>query len=472
MASYIITSEDLQILNQSEIEVYSKLDLLNWNGTIIDSLEGNLTNDSFNKKATSGVRTSYSATLQVTDESFVFNTQRKVWMNKKVVAYSGYKNIRTNNIKWYKIGTFVYNDIATTFNETNNELSVSCSDLMCILNGTLGGTVPQESLTILAGENARSAVVALLADAGVSKYIITDMDFNIPYDMEYGTGVTYYTILYDICSLYSGRELFFDKDGIFVMQLIPTCKDEDVYIDDDVLIPLVISENYAVDYTTVANHIILYGNTLDIDRYSTACTYSAPTYSATFDDLTSLTDLEVYAISIPNINPANALLNINGLGAKNIVIIDTTNITAGYISEAGDYSFMYRADTDDFLFLGGYQIKAEIYVTNVDSPFHYDNLGYYILKVLSSGDYDKIYTTELAKQRIKYELWQSTNLQDTIVLNMVSIPWLAVNKLIEYTSLETGETDFYIIKSITGSTTDNDMSVTMIRYYEEYSDII
>ena len=136
------------------------------------------------------------------------------------------------------------------------------------------------------------------------------------------------------------------------------------------------------------------------------------------------------------------------------------------------YSFRYRRVSDDFLLLGQYQVIGEAWDINPESPFNKDNLGYEIYHECSGGEYEKIYTNELANQRARYEIWLSTNVQNNLTLEMMFIPWLDVNTKISYTDKETNETSSYIVKRINGSFMDATMTIEIIKFYENYPNII
>jgi hypothetical protein len=109
------------------------------------------------------------------------------------------------------------------------------------------------------------------------------------------------------------------------------------------------------------------------------------------------------------------------------------------------------------------------YVVEPNSPFCRDLEGVgEIRDILSSGEYENIYSEDLATERAKYELWKATDLLDTITLNMIEIPWLSVNQKIRYTSNVTGVTDTYIVKKKTGSSTGGTMTITCQRFQPLY----
>lgn len=146
-----------------------------------------------------------------------------------------------------------------------------------------------------------------------------------------------------------------------------------------------------------------------------------------------------------------------------------------------------------FSYLGGYQIAAiakqvaqmptddEItlekaveptsnisYVVRPDSPFCREYEIGEIRNVLCDGEYADIYSESLARERAEYELWKATDLKDTIVLNMIDVPWLEVNQKIEYKSPRTGETGIYLIKQKTGSSTGGTMTLTCVKFQPLY----
>ena len=131
--------------------------------------------------------------------------------------------------------------------------------------------------------------------------------------------------------------------------------------------------------------------------------------------------------------------------------------------------------TNDIILYGvqkkdGEQIEARCCDENEDSPFCIQKLGR-ITEVLSSGEYAKIATNDLALQRAKYELWKRTRLNDGLQLQIVTIPWLDVNQKIRYTPRITGKTEEWIVKSINHSISSGTSSLELIKFYPLYPDI-
>lgn len=101
----------------------------------------------------------------------------------------------------------------------------------------------------------------------------------IPYDLEFSNDVTLWEILTKIRDLYSGYEMFFDKDGTFVFQLIPICHHDFPVLEYTHIENLVINENSDYDLTTVRNATYVYGQSIETDRFAETCELIDTTYN-------------------------------------------------------------------------------------------------------------------------------------------------------------------------------------------------
>ena len=87
--------------------------------------------------------------------------------------------------------------------------------------------------------------------------------------------------------------------------------------------------------------------------------------------------------------------------------------------------------------------------------------------------YENISSDSLALERAEYELWLHTNMNNSITLTCVPVPFLDVNILVSYTNQRNNQTNTYIIKSINfGLAPSDNMTVTMIQYYPEQTAIV
>lgn len=468
--AYIVTQQDIDIIRQSNRELYTKVELLNHNFKVIDALEGNLISDSYSISAESNIRRTYNCELHISDSSFLVGEDKKIWIDRYIRPYIGIARQRTGEIVWYRIGTFVLNDTEYRYDATSRTLSLSCSDLMCALNGDRGGYIEGLNVVISEGSYIRDVIVALLNDAGITRYRVEDVGRKIPYDIENSVGSTYYDVLKKIVDLYAGYEMFFDVDGTFIIQAIPTGKNEVSVLDESIINPLVITEPVGKSFNKIYNVTQVWGAVIDTDHYvPTSASTNGIAYTATFESVTQLENFAKYGVRITKANGKNPTLNINGLGTKPIVEDNGLPIEIGRLVPSTDYVFKYRKATEDLLLLGQYQAYGEYKCEDTDCPFSTTNLGYEIKQVLQ---FDELISDSLCQQRAKYETWLSTRMQDTLNLTMMAVPFLDVNWKVSYQSNNTGNISDYIIKSISGSNSESTMSVNLIAYSELYPDII
>ena len=106
--AYTATQADLNILRQGEQEVFLKVELLNSNFKVIDSLTGNIKSDTYSVDSESIQRRSYKADIVVTDDSFQIGRDKKIWLDKRIRVFYGVYSLRERQILWYRLGVFAY----------------------------------------------------------------------------------------------------------------------------------------------------------------------------------------------------------------------------------------------------------------------------------------------------------------------------------------------------------------------------
>ena len=501
MNNYIIRQKDIELLMQSNKELYYKLELLNENMKVLDSIEGNLISDNISISADSDIRRVYNCELFVEDSTFDISYDSKIWYKRRIRPYIGILHQRSKEIQWYLLGTFLFTEAGYSYDDTNKTLSLTCNDMMCLLNGSMGGNLDSYKRTIHSGTSARSSIISLLEEVCITKYFIEFNlngsiinDFQIPHDMTYNAGATAYQIIKDIVDLYSGTEIYFDVYGTFIINKIPTSKEEQAVLNDEILQPILISEQLSINFSEVYNDIEIFGRTQEPDFYSKDITYSNGVYYVSLvahklDETTnqyveisydSLDDFDEFSFKIPSVNiTSNTYININNLGDILVVNENGNPIANNTLTKNTDYVFRYRKSTEDFLFLGQYQVYSRMYISNdanntdanavidTDNEFAVEKIGHK-LKVLSDDSVSNIYSDELCRQRCKYELYNATNKKNDLNLTTISIPWLDVNELIEFTSNSTGKKDKYIINSISTNYSEMTMNINANKFYAEY----
>ena len=266
MNNYIVEQKDIEILMQSDKVLYYKLELLNESLKVLEYVEGNLISDNISISSDSDIRRTYNCEFIVTDSSFDIGYDKKFWFNKRIRPYIGILHQRTQEIIYYLLGTFLFVDTGYNYDTSTRTLSLTCNDMMCLLNGVRGGNIPLYKRTILAETDARSVIIDLLKEAGITKYFIefninNDIlsTFKIPYDMVYNAGMTVYQIIKDIVDLYPGTEMYFSKDGTFMINRIPTGKNEQAILNDEIIQPILVNEQVNTSFSNVYNHIEIWG---------------------------------------------------------------------------------------------------------------------------------------------------------------------------------------------------------------------
>lgn len=474
---YSPTQSDINIIKQTEKDIYIKIDLLNKQFKILESLQGNLISDNLNVDSESKQRRRYNCEMHVTDASFLIGNDKKIWIDKYIRVYYGIKSIRSKEIVWWLIGTFTYVDVNYNHGASENNMSLSCSDLMADFDGTKNGQLAGYAFSIPAGEDIRLSIIALLNKAGIAKYIVEDIGKEIPYDLEFNDTLTYCDIWTKICELYDSWEFYFDIDGTFIWRKIPTGLSEPVIADDTLFNDLYIDETTNCSFSGIYNVTEVWGKILELnlnDRYSDTSQLSGNIYQVSLDNISSLDDinhLDQIGIKICDDCPTNAKISINGLTPIPIVNDDGTPITAGRIKADTTYIFSYRRNMGTQIqnclyLLGQYQAYGIYKETNPDCPFSVDNLGY---EIINRVNYDNLYSDDLCYNQAEYLTYQTTAIMDTISINLILIPWLDVNQKIIYTSHMSGNTNQYIIKNFSWSTLDGTMSITLYKFLESFS---
>lgn len=476
-----VGQDDYSILSQQIITKYIKLEILNFQYNVVDEISGNLTAMSVNIDSESDLRRSCNLTFVVTDASFDVKAGNKIWLDKFCRPWVGYENIYTGKIQWYNQGIYLINAPSWRYNATTHELSLAGLDLASKLTGLRNGELEGIPTKIPAGSSVREAMIAAIELAGFTKYTISeckDVDGNIiavPNDIEIAQGGTVWNIVTQLRDILPRYETFFDVDGVFIYQPIPTGSGDPVIIDDTIWPNLLIDESINNDFESVKNYIEVYGRTLDPSYFSTNTTYSGSTLSLTVADYpTALTDNTIVGFTTPSTGDISATggisLKMNSLTALVLYEYGTNNPVT-----ALDNNTYYVVYYNQGWYLMGHQQPVGIaYDDNPDSPFYVNGSIGRIRHVLYGGEYENITSDKLALERAKYELWKRTRLQDSIALTSIPNPWLDVNVLISHAIRGKSQENAaqYIIKSIsTDYGIEGTQSINAITYYPLYPDI-
>ena len=468
-----ITQNDYNIIKQRINERYIKLNILDFQYRTVDEISGNMISCSVQCDADSDLRRSCSVSLVVLDNSFDIQSGGKIWLDKYIQLYIGLKNIYTQEIQWYNQGIYLIDAPTWKYDTTNNTLSFSGLDLMSKLTVVRNGQLQGIPTVIKQGKSVREAMIATLALGGFTKYVISECinrDGSIqevPYDIEINQGGYVYDILAKLRDILPQYQIYFDADGVFHYDLIPSGDNEPVVITDDIWKNILIGEDISTDFASVKNYVEVYGYTHDPEYYPSEISVSGAAITMTITKLTALGENIVIGFTPPSAVNGNIQLAVNEFGAKNLVDSNGNYITS--LDANVYYVAMYQAN-GTWKFLGHQQAQATWSDTNPDSPFYVNGSVGIIRQVLCGGDYENIQSDELALERAKIEIYWKCRLNDSIKLNVVPIPWIDVNLVVSHAPKDEVEEKRYIVKSysVDYGSVESTMSVSMISYYGYY----
>lgn len=381
------SQQEYNVAKQNGRIIHTKIYLLNHKLIKVDEISGVvLDGATFTIDATSDIRRSCSISLIPKDSSFDIKQGSKIWMDKYVQIYIGIEDIKNNNeVVYTNMGIYLVNNPTQTYSASNNTLTINGIDMMARMTGLRNGYLDGIEYQVKADSSIQGAMQSAIELAGFTKYRIDEPTIKeTPNDISISIGGTVYDILSQLAEINANYQMYFDTNGVFYYNKIPSGDNEQIRVDDDIWQRNLISYDTSINFEDVKNVIEVYGKTL----------------------------------------------------------------------ENGDVPYGISIDS------------------NPESPFYVNGELGTIRIVLQGGEYDNIYSQELAEQRADYELYLRCRLQDQITINCVPIYWLDVNWLVEITlpnkqGIE--ETNQYIIKNInTTLGVNGTQSITMMKYYPFY----
>lgn len=470
MSEFHITSNQFNTSLQNIQSRYIKLELLNYQFQTVDNIEGVCTGGSISIDANSDVRRTGSVELVITDSSFEVASGGRVWLDKYARVWIGTASLLTGEVEYTNCGIFIIDAPNYQFNPSTNTLTLSLLDLMAKLTGVRNGYLPGTPVVLSAGENIRQAIIDTLALGGFTKYVVEEAPSpgTIPVDLEFGQGATVYDLLSGLRDIYPSYEMYFDVNGVFYYKPIPTGENEPVYMDDSLWKNVVIDENIVVDFQNVKNVVEVYGRTHNPAYFSSSTTVSENSINLNISEITEYVPDTIYGFTLTD-NPgySNYNLKINNLNSYPILLSDGTTV-ADILPEKGEVYYCVQFMGTFWNYLGHLQSYGYAEDDNAQSPFYVKGSVGQIRLPLYGGEYENCFSDDLAQQRANYELWLHTNMNNSIQLECIIVPWMDVNILVEYTSFRNKITNQYIIKSINfGLSPSDTMTVNMIQFYPE-----
>jgi len=467
------TQLEFDVLKSKSRIMHGKFNLLNYNFQQVGNFNAVvLEGSTFKNDATSDLRRSCSISLIPTDSSFDISNGNKIWLDKYIQPYIGIDKVNFDGsveTVWFNMGIYLINNPSRDYDATNNTMTIDCVDLMTKMTGLRNGNLTGMPYSIPAGSNVRTAILAVLALGGFTKYVVDECTIITPNVINIDVGGTLYDILKALRDIIPQYQIYFDVDGIFHYNLIPSGANEQIAIDDSLFKPLLKGYNINISFEDIKNEIEVIGKTHDISNYGTA-TISGSTYMLSIASVITLYDQLKIGFTAPS-QITTPYINLNSIGA--IPLVDEYGVAA--VLESGTniyYVAKYQLSSNTWLFMGEVTPSAIVQEINPDSPFYINGTLKIIRKVCSGGDYDNIYMSSLAQARAKWELYNYCRVQDNITITCLPIFFADVNTIISITlpnKQGTETTDLYIIKQIdTTFAKDGLQTITAMKYYSYY----
>lgn len=488
------------LLSKSKI-IKMRIDLYDENGQKVDGLSGRVINAPIDISSESNIRRTCSLTLSIPKKEQLKLDFQNTWINRMVGISCGICTGLSSDYTWYDMGKMMMVEGATTYSATKQEVKLSLMDLMASLTSDRGSQMGT-GMKITAGSNIRNVLIAIVSEfSPFKRYEICEFEDVIPYDIEIGIGQYPFDALKEVLNLFPYYEMFFDKDGIFTVQKIPTKIEDPVDVGNDVIDPVLIKISDSVKLSDVKNTTEIWGRSLTPMYYATSCVSEGSRYDLTISDtFEELVNGETYGFTPDVTSVAGQTIKIqdtaeykiyteSGAGVYTEIEAEALTIAVPYVIKYFEEKFILQGELEIHVIV---QEITELPAASVQSQFKTDNacrevqwvvnpeskfacvingignIDREIRQVKDGGEYSGIYTTQLAFERAKYENWLRTRLQDTITFESILIPWLDVNQKIEFTSPETDEIATYIVQTIGFDFAKWTMTVKCSRFYPYY----
>lgn len=384
---------------QSIRNIDCKLFVLDYDYTILDEISGKTESISLSVNAESDIRRTANINIALKDDSrqtnsnvFYWQVGNPYWFDKYIQIYVAIQDVQTQEYVWVNEGIYMVNSPTISYDATSNSLSFEAVDLMSKMTGLRNGQLEGMTYTIPVGSTITGAIKTLLVEQGFDKYIVFDPPYNyVPQEINIDVGGTAYDLLCQLRDINSNWEMFFDVDGVFHFQQIPSGKvivdpesgeegEPTPVVDQTVWDKLNVSYNLDTNFEDVKNYVEVLGKVHEPNEYGTA---------KINDALLSLNLANVkenylnneWIIGIPviategAIEPEALTEPINRIVIKDIANVDVAdiNLSSPIIAANEYYCVKLTFDATKCTaceYLGALQPRAIAFENNPDSPFY------------------------------------------------------------------------------------------------------
>ena len=277
-----------------------KLEVLNTDFQVLATLDGNAIGGSLQKDATNFIRRSGSIQLCVPNianatefldyiDGITVNINGKIWLDKYVKIWIGIDNYQQPygeepKTVWYNFGICLIDQPVRSFSAEGYTMSFNLIDLAAKMNGDRSGQLAVTTTLFPriqgydnngtpiytdTGEALASCIEELTEFKRYTIYPIPEKWATLPYDIKMEVGATVYSALEQFLDILSGWQMYFDNEGVFTVEPIPSGANDIVYPFN---LQLNTQDVNSVDFNNVRNQVIVYGRSHNIDFYSESVT--------------------------------------------------------------------------------------------------------------------------------------------------------------------------------------------------------
>ena len=263
-----IDQREYNVTKQRGRIIHTKINILNFDFQIVGEVSGVVLDGStYNIDATSDIRRTCSISLIPKDSTFDVAYGGKIWLDKYVQVFVGIEDITNNNeIVYSNLGLYLINNPTQVYDATNNTITINGVDLMAKITGMRNGYLEGITYQVPMNYGIKQVMTALIHDeCGFPNYSIDQPSPTIltPFDMSFGLGSTAYNILTQLRDINANYQTYFDQNGTFWFNAIPSGENEQVMVDDDIWNKVLISYKKSSDFESVKNYIEVFGKTQD-----------------------------------------------------------------------------------------------------------------------------------------------------------------------------------------------------------------
>lgn len=287
-----LTQSQIDVLSQNLRKKRIRIELLDFELKTIDSIEGHAIGGSITANAKNDIRRSGNIQLAIPIDlakstlfekldGFTIEYGGKIWLDRYIKIFVGIDNILSikEETQWYKLGVFLINQPVRSFSSDTFTISFECIDLMAKLTGKRQGQLTGQTTLIEKGyyDSNNNYIKTKLSDVfgsviselgGFTKYTIYPIPAQyqyLPYDIKLGVGSTVYDILKELMNIIPTWQIYFDLDGILIIEPIPSGENSITY---EVEPTHYITNDLSVNFENVKNQVVVYGRVNTLTYYT------------------------------------------------------------------------------------------------------------------------------------------------------------------------------------------------------------